>query len=129
MEKIFKAKRIDTGEWVEFGLFNVALDLGKHFKQFKSNTIDIFVGDSPVCIDKNTTCQYTGINDSEGNRIFEGDEVKGYQYEPDKPYIVRYNASKYNCGFVASDNEECNPYIHVWYEGLTLTGHNIHDRG
>jgi hypothetical protein len=77
--------------------------------------------------DKDTISQFTGINDSEGNHIYEGDEVKGYKNKPNKPYIVRYHAGKYSCGFVASDNEECNPHINIWYEGLTLTGRNIHD--
>ncbi len=120
MEKIFKAKRLDNGEWVEFGLFDIGT----------SAAGDFWVVDKGEAfnVDKKTICQYIGI-DAKNGRIFEGDQVKGYKYEPDKPYIVRYHASKYNCGFVASDNEECNPHINVWYEGLALTGHNIHDRG
>lgn len=120
MEKIFKAKRIDNGEWHEFSLDDINGEI--HF----SDDEHIWSG-SFITLDKNTICQFTGIKDSEGQRIFEGDEVKGYKYDSSKPYVVRYHASKYSCGFVASDNEECNPYINVWYEGLTLTGHNIHD--
>ncbi len=110
MEKIFKAKRLDNGEWHEFLLEEINPTMLEN-------------------INADTICQYTGIEDKDGNRIFEGDEVKGYKYEANKPYIVRYFASKYNCGFVASDNKECNPHIHPWYEGLILTGHNTHDKG
>jgi hypothetical protein len=118
MEKIFKAKRLDNGEWVEFGLFNVALDLGKHFKQFKNNTVDIFVDDSPVCIDKNTICQYTGIN-SEGNRIFEGDEFTDCSLYT----IVRMHQGCWVADY--GDDIYC---LHEVAEDLELTGHNIHDK-
>jgi uncharacterized phage protein (TIGR01671 family) len=123
MEKIFKAKRIDNGKWKEFGLFDIGTSASGDFWVADKKTGSVFN------VDKKTISQYTGIDDSEGNRIFEGDEVKGYKNKPNKPYIVRYHASKYSCGFVASDNEECNPHINIWYEGLTLTGRNIHDKG
>ncbi len=100
MEKIFKAKRIDNGEWVEFNLFDGVSAI----------TWEIY--------DKNTVCQYTGIKDSEGQRIFEGDEM---DFIDDKFYVV-YSNARYVLKKKDSDS-------HWAMDGYgTLTGHNIHDK-
>ena len=106
MEKIFKAKRLDNGEWVEFNLFDGVSKI----------TWEIY--------DKNTICQYAGINDIEGNRMFEGDQVDTWEYG-------------YNCGGMGDrmvkkiigfkDGAFTNCLDRR--NGVTLTGHNIHDRG
>ncbi len=100
MEKIFKAKRLDTGEWFEFNLFDGVSKI----------TWEIY--------DKNTICQYTGIDDKEGNRIFEGDEV---YVAGVGNVIVSVDVNGVHCGD--------EPYICCYGDIEHLTGHNIHDRG
>ena len=55
MEKIFKAKRNSNGEWDVFYLVDIVTG---------AETFDDF-----YAVDLSTICQYTGIDDSEGNRI------------------------------------------------------------
>ena len=71
-EILFKAKRLDNNEWVEgyywTNLFNnhfirIAQDKSGRF------TIDDFE------IDPNTLCQFTGLIDKDGNKIWENDIV------------------------------------------------------
>jgi len=71
MEKIFKAKRLDNGEWFEFTLDQIGGS--DHIGNLYVYDIDD-QDDCQKLLDKDTICQYTGIKDSQGNRIFEGDE-------------------------------------------------------
>ena len=106
MEKIFKAKRIDNGEWYEFNLF-------KHITPEKNG------------LDTSTVCQYTGINDSEGNRIFEGDELSA-KGEIDSIVVWR------NSSFCIKHKNPLSgsvKFSDIDLSCYTLTGHNIHDKG
>ena len=78
METIFKAKRLDNGDWVEFDILKDSIN---HFKSSggvyaKDKVVEEFTtiqkGNNSYEVDKNTICQYTGINDSEGNHIVAG---------------------------------------------------------
>lgn len=66
-EILFKAKRIDNGEWVEGDLIH-SFDEEKRFAI--SNLEGIFE------VSECTICQYTGLTDKNGNKIWENDVVE-----------------------------------------------------
>ena len=119
MEKIFKAKRLDNGEWLEFDFTDIA-------GTYASGKVEILTEDctKTISVALDTISQYTGINDSEGNKVFESDEViilDGYNtlttvyFDKEDLQYCTMTGSHYCCDLV--DHE------------VKLTGRNIHDRG
>lgn len=71
MRKIlFKAKRIDNGEWVEGDLLHTRCDDIVLISDYK---------DHAFRCDANTICQYTGYTDNNGRKIWENDIVDTFE--------------------------------------------------
>ena len=87
---LFKAKRIDNGEWVEGYVFDDGfVDSKRMFvgglviMDYKGTANDRWeVGTAFYEVDPNTICQYTGLTDKNGNKIWENDAVR-YQFDTD----------------------------------------------
>ena len=83
-EILFKAKRIDNGEWVEgqyVYITNPLTEVGKPIKHLICNGTNIFND----LIDPDTLCQYTGLTDKDGKKIWENDIISIHAYSYDEP--------------------------------------------
>lgn len=90
-EILFKAKRKDNGEWVEGYPVRYGFAGKEKWYIVPSYASDLYAFE----IIPETICQYTGLTNEDGKKIFEGDIFK-YHYLGDKrTYKVIYH-EKYN---------------------------------
>lgn len=84
MRKIlFKAKRIDNGEWIEGSFLNLDSDSGycyivPTYESASTLPIKLLILDRMKLVDPKTLCQFTGLCDRYGNKIWENDILMGH---------------------------------------------------
>lgn len=130
-EILFRAKRIDNGEWVEGFYFCMVHDDGRHIHHFIMPLgVDLSLGTPiekiQVEIDGKTICQYTGLTDKNGNKIWENDIVK-YNYNDygeKGTYIGKVIFREDTCTFIVTDGKSID--CEWWYEKKEVIG-NIFD--
>ena len=89
-EILFKAKRLDNGEWVEGYLsYNNARS-----QYYIMDDVNAF----PIPVREETVCEYIGIHDKNGTKIFENDIVRT-QERYNRPYS-KSRKSKRHIGVV-----------------------------
>lgn len=100
-EILFKAKRKDNGEWVEGFIFEIK---GKFYIMEMTQTfMTVYYSEESVVdfnmraveIDPDTLCQFTGLTDKNGKRIWENDICD--TFENDSKEMLR-NAVKFEDG-------------------------------
>ena len=133
-EILFRAKRIDNGEWVE-GFYSqlpkpslgatiitngdlCAEDVSDYIIVSQCKQHSNFSNGYPLevveCeyyeIDSETLCQYTGLKDKNGNRIWENDivSINTYSYmEPEEDYFGKVvYAEGYACWCIEQPDDE-----------------------
>ena len=95
---LFKAKRVDNGEWVQGHLFDDGFENGRMFvgglviEDYHGTACDDWsiTGIDFYGVDQSTICQCTGLKDKNGKLIWENDIMVahlGEDYPEDETYI------------------------------------------
>ena len=120
-EILFKAKRLDNGEWVEGYYIGPIGALDVH------EICDIHdITGTRVEVDPSTVCEYTGLTDKNGMKIFEGDIVRR-----ETAYYGKHNV--YDEPVVWEDDIENDSFGEPYTSGYCIHGGNwevigsIHD--
>lgn len=113
-EILFRGKRLGDGEWVD----------GSLFIDEKKDKHEILVGyvNYRVCweVDPESVGQFTGLTDMNGQKIFEGDIISGY----DTNYVCEWDEG--NVEFTVFDGKESFGIAYADYMHMEVIG-NIHD--
>lgn len=123
-EILFRGKRKDNGKWIE-GSFVVAADRYYIYELVVNELVDFEV-------DPETVGQYTGLEDKNGNKIFEGDIIE--YVEPDfqqkmRAY-VRYGgfSGNYPAFDIGDHDFDCNGLQLICEEGIAkILGNKFDD--
>lgn len=120
-EILFRGKDKETGEWVE-GYLYVRRDGVREISCYNK---DFNIERWTSQVTNESVGQYTGLNDKNGNRIFEGDIVMKRTYHGKKPMKVVFSFGCFHCGFGGGSSTPSHPY--TLDDGQIEVIGNIHD--
>lgn len=136
---LFKAKRIDNGEWVQGYLFDDGFENGKIFigglviEEYNGTACDDWniTGIDFYEVDPSTICQCTGMKDKNGKLIWEDDIVRDWgdtdDFGNDLYYFYKVVWNKDLCCWWLSDiYTQEDEYLYICLKEIDVIG-NIFD--
>lgn len=131
-EILFKAKRCRDRKWIEGYLYRLSDDTSP-FIMLKNKHGEGYA------VDPETICQYTGLTDSNGAKVFEGDILKFTDMFGDVEWTGRMEFGNPNAGYtwgwqlVHLSGEEANVDTLCWFDTEESGAYsevigNIHDK-
>lgn len=123
-EILFKAKRIDNGEWVE-GCLVIDHSRSNLF-EYRIQPVESGVLYAPP-IDPETLCQFTGLCGKNGNKIWENDII---QYDTVAAVAKFGEYGNGGLGFYVDFPEETNyrKDFSYWSKKVVVIGNAVDDR-
>ncbi len=99
-EILFKAKRMDNGEWIQGYLVKYQPVTSKN--EWKIGIVPVYANDNDLIMVKpETVCQYVGLQDKNMTKIFEGDICKYYNSEDeDGIAVIREDYAEWKGGAI-----------------------------
>lgn len=131
-EILFKAKQIDNGEWIEGSLIDLDIDSGycyivQPYKRASILPIIFLITDRMKLVDPETLCQFTGLTDKNGNKIWENDVI---QYGTVAAVTKFGEYGNGGLGFYVDFPEETNyrKDFSYWAKKVVVIGNAVDDR-
>lgn len=110
-EILFRAKRIDDGKWIDGDLTRCVVVEETHIHRIEDN-----LSTTTHRIDPETICQYTGLTDGNGVKIFENDickliaddELYQIQWDEDtaRYVLIQFGSIMYDFDCLSADDIE-----------------------
>ncbi len=120
-EILFRGKLVDGNDWIygDLAYYTDEKDQIRFHDEFEGTKYII-----PQYVIPETVCQFTGMFDKNGCRIFEGDIVLQQTYNGKKKCIVEFNFGCFYAGFHNGSSTKKTPKLLQNYSEVIG---NIHD--